>query len=83
VVLSRREREGYLRVHAQAARLWGQVKALPPAAINQRLLQIMSLLLPLRRCAPRRRRRRVLRAACCARGARDGLPVACWPHTQS
>jgi hypothetical protein len=50
-VLSPAEREGYLRVHREAAALWQSVRRLAPAAVNQRLLQIMSLLLPLRRCA--------------------------------
>lgn len=49
VVLADRERATYLDVHAKAAALWASVRHFAPAAINQRLLQIMALLLPLRR----------------------------------
>lgn len=49
VVLGARERDAYLAAHASAADHWASLRCLPPAAINQRLLQIMSLLTPLRR----------------------------------
>jgi hypothetical protein len=49
VVLSPPERRAYLEVHAKAAALWASVRHFSPAAINQKLLQIMALLLPLRR----------------------------------
>lgn len=49
VVLSPAERRAYLDVHAKAAALWASVRHFSPAAINQKLLQIMALLLPLRR----------------------------------
>jgi hypothetical protein len=43
------ERRQYLEVHEKAAALWASARSFSPAAINQRLLQIMALLLPLRR----------------------------------
>jgi hypothetical protein len=49
VVLSPPERRAYLEVHAKAVALWASVRHFSPAAINQKLLQIMALLLPLRR----------------------------------
>jgi hypothetical protein len=52
VVLSPPERRAYLEVHAKAAALWVSVRNLSPAGINQKLLQIMALLLPLRRECP-------------------------------
>lgn len=49
VVLSSAEREAYMRVHSEAARVWAAVRTMAHAAINQKLLQVMSLLQPLRR----------------------------------
>lgn len=49
VPLSASERALYLDAHARAAALFHSVRGMAPAYINQRLLQIMSLLNPLRR----------------------------------
>jgi hypothetical protein len=49
VTLSPAERRGYLEVHARAAALWQSVLRMPSAEVNSKLLQIMALLLPLRR----------------------------------
>lgn len=49
VVLSPAERTAYLRVHREAADVWAAVRCMSSAAINQKLLQVMSLLQPLRR----------------------------------
>lgn len=49
VVLSRAEREAYMRVHNQAADVWAAVRGMSSNTINQKLLQVMSLLQPLRR----------------------------------
>lgn len=49
VVLMPAERDAYMRVHNEAARVWASVRTMSHTAINQKLLQIMSLLQPLRR----------------------------------
>lgn len=49
VVLSAHERSAYLEVHEKAAAIWASLRHNHPATINQRLLQIMALLQPLRR----------------------------------
>jgi hypothetical protein len=49
VVLTQSEQEMYHRAHAASAALFQQYLALGPATINKHLLQIMALLLPMRR----------------------------------
>lgn len=49
VALSAVERQVYMSTHRKASELWHAVRSMSPAAINQRILQIMALLVPLRR----------------------------------
>jgi hypothetical protein len=49
VVLSLPEREAYMRVHTEAAAVWAGVRCMSLSTINQKLIQIQSLLGPLRR----------------------------------
>jgi hypothetical protein len=49
VVLTAAEQEMYKRAHAASAALFQQYRALGSAQINKHLLQIMALLLPMRR----------------------------------
>jgi hypothetical protein len=49
VVLTAAEQEMYQTAHAASAALFAQYRALGNAGINKNLLQIMALLLPMRR----------------------------------
>lgn len=59
VVLTAAEQELYRKAHAASAALFQQYRGLGSAQINKHLLQIMALLLPMRRiCSGERRRLR-------------------------
>jgi hypothetical protein len=49
VVMTEAEQEMYRKAHEASAALWRQYRALGNATINKSLLQIMALLLPMRR----------------------------------